>query len=42
MDAKRKDTWTGIRLAISIPSQIAQLHDVNEGDFLEFTPNGHW
>lgn len=29
---------TGEGRAVTIPSQIAQLHSVNKGDFLEFTP----
>lgn len=40
MGIKRKVRMTGKSLAVTIPSQIAQLHDINEGDFLEFTPIG--
>lgn len=35
---ERRTRRVSERLAITIPSHIAQLHDVNEGDFLAFTP----
>lgn len=40
MGIRRKVRKTGESLAVTIPSHIAQLHDINEGDFLEFTPMG--
>ena len=30
----------GESLAITIPSQIAELHDIKEGDYMEFEPIG--
>ena len=41
MAIKRKVRMAGKSLAVTIPSQIAQLHDINEGDYLEFTPIGY-
>mgnify|MGYP001123484297 CR=1 FL=1 len=40
MGIKQKVRKTGENLAVTIPSQIAQLHNINEGDYLEFTPIG--
>ena len=40
MGIKRKVRQTGESIAVTIPSQIAQLHDINEGDYLEFEPIG--
>jgi antitoxin component of MazEF toxin-antitoxin module len=37
MPLKRKVRKTGESLAITLPSQIAELHDIHEGDYLEFT-----
>ena len=34
MGIKRKVRQTGESLAVTIPSQIAQLHDIKEGDYL--------
>ena len=39
MAIKRWTRRASIRLVVTIPSHIAQLHDVNEGDFLSFTPS---
>ena len=36
MGIKRKVRWYGESLAITIPSQIAELHDIREGDYMEF------
>jgi len=41
MAIKRKVRMAGESLAVTIPSQIAQLHDIKEGDYLEFTPIGY-
>ena len=41
MAIKRKVRMAGESLAVTIPSQIAQLHDIREGDYLEFTPIGY-
>lgn len=41
MPIKRKVRMCGESLAVTIPSQIAQLHDIKEGDYLEFTPIGY-
>ncbi len=30
----------GDSLAITIPSQIAELHNIKEGDYMEFEPIG--
>ena len=38
MPLKRKVRKTGESLAIILPSQIAGLHDIHEGDYVEFTP----
>ena len=40
MGLKRKVRMCGESLAITIPSQIAELHGIKEGDFMEFTPIG--
>ena len=40
MAIKRKVRWCGESLAITIPSQIAELHNIHEGDYMEFTPIG--
>lgn len=40
MAIKRKVRWCGESLDVTIPSQIAALHDTHEGDYLEFTPIG--
>jgi len=40
MTLKRKVRMTGESLAITLPSQIAELHGIAEGDYLEFTPIG--
>ena len=40
MPLKRKVRKTGESLAITMPSQIAELHDIHEGDYVEFTPIG--
>lgn len=41
MSIKRKVRTCGGNLAITIPSQIAQLHDIKEGDYMEFEPIGY-
>ncbi|MEA2055087.1 MAG: AbrB/MazE/SpoVT family DNA-binding domain-containing protein [Candidatus Thermoplasmatota archaeon] len=41
MAIKRKVRMAGESLAVTIPSQIAQLHDIKEGDYLEFAPIGY-
>jgi len=38
MGLKRKVRKTGESLAITLPSQIAELHDTHEGDYVDFTP----
>jgi len=40
MGIKRKVRQTGESLAVTIPSQIAALHGIAEGDYVEFTPIG--
>ena len=40
MAIKRKVRMCGESLAITIPSQIAELHDIKVGDYMEFTPIG--
>ena len=40
MPIKRKVRMCGESLAITIPSQIAELHDIKEGNFMEFEPIG--
>ena len=40
MVLKRKVRKTGESLAITLPSQIAELHGIHEGDYFEFTPIG--
>jgi antitoxin component of MazEF toxin-antitoxin module len=34
---KRKVRKTGESLAITLPSQIAELHNIHEGDYVAFT-----
>ena len=41
MGIKRKVRICGESLAITIPSQIAELHDIKEGDYMEFEPIGY-
>ncbi|RLF47517.1 MAG: hypothetical protein DRN29_02325, partial [Thermoplasmata archaeon] len=41
MGIKRKVRKCGKSLAITIPSQIAELHDIKEGDYMEFEPIGY-
>ena len=40
MPLKYKVRKTGESLAITLPSQIAALHGIHEGDYVEFTPIG--
>ncbi len=40
MGIKRKVRMCGESLAITIPSQIAELHNIHEGDYMEFEPIG--
>jgi antitoxin component of MazEF toxin-antitoxin module len=40
MPLQRKVRKTGESLAITLPSQIAELHNTHEGDYLVFTPIG--
>ncbi len=40
MGIKRKVRMCGESLAITIPSQIAEMHNIREGDYMEFTPIG--
>ncbi len=40
MGIKRKVRMCGDSLAITIPSQIAELHNIKEGDYMEFEPIG--
>jgi len=40
MALKCKVRKTGESLAVTLPSQIAELHDICEGDYVEFTPIG--
>jgi len=40
MGIKRKVRICGESLAITIPSQIAELHNIKEGDYMEFEPIG--
>ena len=37
MGIKRKIRWCGESFAIAISSQIAELHNITEGDYMEFT-----
>ena len=41
MGIKRKVRICGESLAITIPSQIAELHDIKPGDYMEFEPIGY-
>lgn len=38
MTLRRKARTVGDSLTVSIPSQLADLHDINEGSLLEFQP----
>ena len=40
MGIKRKVRMCGKSLAITIPRQIAELHGIREGDYMEFEPIG--
>jgi hypothetical protein len=40
MGIKRKVRMCGESMAITIPSQIAELHDIKVGDYMEFEPIG--
>jgi len=40
MGLKRKVRKTGESLAVTLPSQIAELQGIAEGDYVEFTPIG--
>jgi antitoxin component of MazEF toxin-antitoxin module len=40
MGVRRKVRMCGESMAITIPSQIAELHDIKEGDYMEFEPIG--
>jgi len=40
MGIKRKVRMCGESLAITIPRQIAELHGIKEGDYMEFEPIG--
>ena len=40
MGIKRKVRMFGESLAITVPSQIAELHNIKEGDYMEFEPIG--
>jgi hypothetical protein len=40
MGIKRKVRYCGESLGITIPSQIAEFHDIKEGDYMEFEPIG--
>jgi AbrB family looped-hinge helix DNA binding protein len=40
MAIKGKVRMCSESLAITIPSQIAELHNIKEGDYMEFTPIG--
>lgn len=41
MGIKRKVRICGESLAITIPSQIAELHGIKPGDYMEFEPIGY-
>jgi len=41
MAIKHKVRMAGESLAVTILPQIAQLHDIKEGDYLESTPIGY-
>lgn len=38
MGIRRKVRICGESLAITTPSQIAELHNIKEGDYMEFEP----
>ncbi|MEF8848546.1 MAG: AbrB/MazE/SpoVT family DNA-binding domain-containing protein [Candidatus Thermoplasmatota archaeon] len=40
MPLTRKARVVGSSLVITIPSQLAKAHDINEGDDLEIIPTG--
>ena len=40
MAIRRKVRMCGESLSITIPKQIAALHDINVGDYIEFEPIG--
>ena len=40
MAIRRKVRICGKSLAITLPSQVAKLHDIKEGDYIEFEPIG--
>ena len=40
IEIRRKVKMCGESLAITIPSQIAELHNLKVGDYMEFTPIG--
>jgi hypothetical protein len=40
MDIKRKVRMCGESLAVTIPSQIAELHNIKVGDYMAFEPIG--
>ena len=40
MGIKRKVRMCGESLAVTIPSQIAELHNIKEGDYMEFKSIG--
>ena len=40
MAIRRKVRWCGESIAITVPSQIAELHGIVEGDMMEFEPIG--
>lgn len=40
MAIKRKIRMCGESLGVTIPSQIAELYDIKDGDYLEFSPIG--
>jgi hypothetical protein len=41
IDIRRRVRLCGESLAIMIPSQSAALHNIKEGDYIEFTPIGY-
>jgi hypothetical protein len=41
MGIKQKVRMCGESLAITIPSQIAELHNIIVGDYMEFNPIGN-
>ena len=41
MGIKRKVRVCGESLSITIPKQIAELHNINAGDYIEFEPIGY-